>query len=260
MNTFKQQVSSVRLKSNEKLECDAVPHDHITNAVPHLNCLFTNTMANYVQPERLPDHKTLSYGHADITQYKKGTTSKNDTSLRGQTPRKMNHSTQMKKENEQTSLTTFTTMSSQQSASKKEKDSIDLKEYFSIQMIQTATSRKFRTTTYTYTVKFKDFAPDVPAEEAEGFVTDLFDSLLEELKRQCQVKDRGRLSLSMYHDSLNSPVCLGFSTPAELTSSKLLRSIEDVQTMREEFDITDGKVTIHMAYVVPPWEEDNNHH
>ncbi|KAK3587231.1 hypothetical protein CHS0354_030418 [Potamilus streckersoni] len=129
---------------------------------------------------------------------------------------------------------------------------MDLKEYFSIQMHQTATSRKFRTI-YTYTVKFKDFAPDVPAENAEGSVTDFFDSLF-------QVKDRGRLSLSMYHNSLNSPVCLGFSTPAELTSSKLLRSIEDVQSMREEFNIADGKVTIHMAFVVPPWVEDNNHH
>ncbi len=107
-------------------------------------------------------------------------------------------------------------------------------------------------------MKFKDFAPD---DEAAGFITVLFDSLLEELKRLCEVKDRGRLSLSMYHDSLNSPVCLRFSAPAELTSSKLLMAIAStMQTMRETFDITDGKVTIHMAYVVPPWEEDNNHH
>ena len=62
----------------------------------------------------------------------------------------------------------------------------------------------------------------------------------------------------MFHDSLKFSVVFGLSKPAELTSSKLVRSIEDVQTMREKFDMPDGKVTIHMAYVAPPREEDNN--
>jgi len=44
--------------------------------------------------------------------------------------------------------------------------------YYHIRETEKRSSRKFRTTAYTYAVKFKDFKANVPLENTEGFITE----------------------------------------------------------------------------------------
>ncbi|KAL3860758.1 hypothetical protein ACJMK2_010831 [Sinanodonta woodiana] len=124
--------------------------------------------------------------------------------------------------------------------------------YYHIRETEKRSSRKFRTTAYKYTVKFKDFKSNVPLEKAESFITELWDSLLTTLKRQCHAKDDDRLRLSIEHDALKSPVWIEFSTPEELTAFKVIDKIQHVQQSNDEFDITDGKATLSMTHVSHP--------
>jgi hypothetical protein len=124
--------------------------------------------------------------------------------------------------------------------------------YYHIRETEKRSSRKFRTTAYKYTVKFKDFKSNVPLEKAESFITELWDSLLTTLKRQCHAKDDDRLRLSIEHDALKSPVWIEFSSPEELTAFKVIDKIQHVQQSNDQFDITDGKATLSMTHVSPP--------
>jgi hypothetical protein len=101
-------------------------------------------------------------------------------------------------------------------------------------------------------VKFKDFKSYVPLEKAERFITDVWDSLLTTLKRQCQAKEDDRLRLSIHHDSLKSPVWIEFSSPSEWTPSKIIDKIQHVQQSNDKFHITDGKATLFMTHVSLP--------
>jgi hypothetical protein len=101
-------------------------------------------------------------------------------------------------------------------------------------------------------VKFKDFKSDVPLEKAEGFIADVWDSLLTTLKQQCQAKEDDVMRLSIHHDGLKSPVWIEFSSPAELTSSKVIDKIQHVQQSNDKFHITDGKATLFMTHVSLP--------
>ena len=124
--------------------------------------------------------------------------------------------------------------------------------YYHIRETEKRSSRKFRTTAYKYTVKFKDFKSNVPLEKAKSFITELWDSLLTTLKRQCHAKDDDRLRLSIEHDALKSPVWIEFSSPEELTAFKVIDKIQHVQQSNDQFDITDGKATLSMTHVSPP--------
>ncbi len=64
--------------------------------------------------------------------------------------------------------------------------------YYHIRETGKRSSRKFRTTAYTYRVKFKDVKSDKPLEKAEEFITDVWDSLLTTLKQYCQAKEDNR--------------------------------------------------------------------
>lgn len=97
--------------------------------------------------------------------------------------------------------------------------------YYHIRETEKRSSRKFRTTAYKYTVKFKDFKSNVPLEKEESFITELWDSLLTTLKRQCHAKDDDRLRLSIEHDALKSTVWIEFSSPEELTAFKVIDKI-----------------------------------
>ena len=130
--------------------------------------------------------------------------------------------------------------------------SVNPKKYYHIRETDKRSSRKFRTTAYTYAVKFKDFKSDVPLEKAEGFITDVWDSLLTTLKRQCQAKEDDRLRLSIHHDNLKSPVWIEFSSPSELTPSKIMDKIQHVQQSNDKFHITDGKATLYVTHVSLP--------
>ena len=101
-------------------------------------------------------------------------------------------------------------------------------------------------------MKFKNFTSDVPVEQAENFVPQLMESMLQALKQKCQATDQDRLRLSFHHDSLKTPVWIEFSTPAELTSQKLIDKIQQVQQSNEEFHFSDGRVVVHMTHVTPP--------
>ncbi|KAL3892353.1 hypothetical protein ACJMK2_004583 [Sinanodonta woodiana] len=96
--------------------------------------------------------------------------------------------------------------------------------YYHIRETEKRSSRKFRTTAYTYAAKFKDFKADVPLENTEWFTTEVWDSVLTSLKQQCQAKEDDRLRLSIHHDSLKSPVWIEFSSPSELTPSKVIET------------------------------------
>ncbi|KAL3859851.1 hypothetical protein ACJMK2_010040 [Sinanodonta woodiana] len=124
--------------------------------------------------------------------------------------------------------------------------------YYHIRETEKSSSRKFRTTAYTYAEKFKDFKANVPLENTEGFITELWDSVLTSLKQQCQAKDDDRLRLSIHHDSLKSPVWIEFSSPSELTPSKVIDTIQHVQQSNDKFHITDGKATSFMTHVSLP--------
>ena len=124
--------------------------------------------------------------------------------------------------------------------------------YYHIRETEKRSSRKFRTTAHTYAVKFKDFKSSVPLENTEGFITEVWDSVLTALKKQCQAKEDDRLRLSIHHDGLKSPVWIEFTTPSELTPSKVIDKIQHVQQSNDKFHITDGKATLFMTHVSLP--------
>jgi len=124
--------------------------------------------------------------------------------------------------------------------------------YYHIRETEKRSSRKFRTTAYTYAVKFKDFKANVPLENTEGFITEVWVSVLTALKQQCQAKEDDRLRLSIHHDNLKSPVWIEFSSQSQLTPSKVIDKIQHVQQSNDKFHIADGKATLFMTHVSLP--------
>ena len=133
----------------------------------------------------------------------------------------------------------------------------DEEKYYVIKPVRQTESRLFRSKANVYQVDVKKFTEDV---SPLAFIPRMFDQLIEDIKRHCQVEGSDKIRMTINHPGLKLGVFITWRNVSSLTGDTITQEIEKVMQSNDKFKINDGQIRIDVAVCRLPTGRKPLHH
>ena len=120
----------------------------------------------------------------------------------------------------------------------------DEEKYYAIKPVRQTESRLFRSKANVYQVDVKKFPEDV---SPLAFIPRMFDQLIEDIKRHCQVEGSDKIRMTINHPGLKLGVFITWRDVSSLTGDIITQEIERVMQSNDKFKINDGQMRIDVT-------------
>ena len=117
----------------------------------------------------------------------------------------------------------------------------DEEKYYAIKPVRQTESRLFRSKANVCQVDVKKFPEDV---SPLAFIPRMFDQLIEDIKRHCQVEGSDKIRMTISHPGLKLGVFITWRDVSSLTGDIITQEIERVMQSNDKFKINDGQMRI----------------
>ena len=125
-----------------------------------------------------------------------------------------------------------------------EEDELEFEKYYTIKPVRQTNSRLFRSKANIYEVTVKKFPEDVLPLK---FIPQLFDDMIEDIKRHCQVVGSDKIRMTISHPGLKLGVFITWRDVSSLTGEIITQEIEKVMQSNDKFKINDGQMRIDVT-------------
>ena len=123
-------------------------------------------------------------------------------------------------------------------------DEEDYEDYYTIKPVRQTESRVFRSKANIYEVDVKKFPDDVSPLH---FIPRLFDDMIENIKRHCQVEGSDKIRMTISHPGLKLGVFITWRDVSALTGEIITQEIEKVMQSNDKFKINDGQMRMDVT-------------
>ena len=123
-------------------------------------------------------------------------------------------------------------------------DEEDYEDYYSIKPVRQTESRVFRSKANIYEVDIKKFPDDVSPLH---FIPRLFDDMIENIKRHCQVEGSDKIRMTISHPGLKLGVFISWRDVSALTGEIITQEIEKVMQSNDKFKINNGQMRMDVT-------------
>ena len=120
----------------------------------------------------------------------------------------------------------------------------DEEKYYTIKPGRQTESRLFRSKANVYQVDVKKFPEDV---SPLAFIPRMFDQLIEDIKKHCQVEGSDKICMTINHPGLKLEVFITWRDVSSLTGDIITQEIERVLQSNDKFKINDGQMRIDVT-------------
>ena len=131
----------------------------------------------------------------------------------------------------------------------------DEEKYYAIKPVRQTESRLFRSKANVYDVDLKKFPEDV---SPLAFIPRMFDQLIEDIKRHCQVEGSDKFRMTINHPGLKLVDFITWRDVSSLTGDITTQEIEKVMQSNDKFKINDGQMRIDVTVCRLPTGRGNN--
>ena len=120
----------------------------------------------------------------------------------------------------------------------------DEEKYYAIKPVRQTVSRLLRSKANVYQVDVKKFPEDV---SPLAFISRMFDQLIEDINRRCQVEGSDKIRMTINHPGLKLGVFITRRDVTSLTGDIISQEIEKTMQSNDKFKINDGQMRMDVA-------------
>ena len=121
-----------------------------------------------------------------------------------------------------------------------------VRDYYDIQSRMERKSRKFKTQSRVYDVTFQ------PYNQSFEFTNRLFNDMMDQLYKRCEVRSNDRVRVSILHPDLDFGIHVPFNRASRISGDTLLDEIERVAQSNRQFKIHDGAAQMEITHIAMP--------